>query len=133
MYFNPRLSLKVLGICVFVALSVSVWAQETQRYICKDNHTENFFSFIPPEGWHAVNVDDIRGNGGNKIFRLSSWLNATPQGGTVTTVCHQVDNSNTQQPLIFICRAYNLDGTGTELEGKWLTERHQKKRQKERL
>ncbi|MHC5199349.1 MAG: hypothetical protein ACYSO1_04450, partial [Planctomycetota bacterium] len=76
-------------------------------------------------------MDDISGNGGNKISYLSSWLNTTPQGGVVTTVCHQHNKSNIQQPLIFVCRAYNLNGTGTELEEKWLTERYQKKKQRE--
>ena len=121
-----------LCVCLFfLLLSHLLFAEEPKRHICKDYNSENEFSFVPPKGWRAVNVDDIPGKGGNKISRLLSWLDASPQKGPATAVCHQVKKSNYKQPLIFISRVYNLNGTGTELEEKWLTEKYYKKKQGE--
>ncbi|MHC5141622.1 MAG: hypothetical protein ACYSOD_06375 [Planctomycetota bacterium] len=136
-YIKHQVSLKqYLCICFFgLLLNNTILAQELtqepQRHICKDSHAENYFSFIPPEGWSAINLDKLSGRNKNKLYHLSEWLNGLPQGGNTVSVCYQTGKSYIQQPLIFIYRAYNMDGTGSELETKWLSEKYQKQKRKD--
>ncbi len=120
------------GLCSFFlsGLVLSAWTQGPERYLCKDSHAE-YFSFVPPDGWQAANVDTLSRRSRDIVYYFSEVQNGLPQGGTVRTVCEKVDKSSVQPPLIFIYSAYNMNGTGSELESKWLTEKYQKQKLKE--
>ncbi|MHC4385975.1 MAG: hypothetical protein ACYSUG_03185, partial [Planctomycetota bacterium] len=120
-----------LCVCLFgLLLSHSIFAEEPKRHICKDSHTENYFSFISPEGWDVINADKYSGKSKNKVYRLRQQLHIDPLSSSLVAVCYQAGQSRIQQPLVFVYKTYVV-GTGSELEEKWLSEKYQKRRKKE--
>jgi hypothetical protein len=105
-------------------------AQDPQRHICKDNHSEEYFSFIPPQGWTAINYDDYSVMTRNRVYRHIEDF-GKPNSGPLEAVCYQTGKGYADHPLIFIFRAYNMNGTGSELEAEWLSEKYQKRKNKQ--
>lgn len=125
------LQTQLLCLCFFsFALSLSVQAQDPPRHICKDGNVENYFSFVPPDGWEALNIEDYSAPSKTKAYRLKDQLLINPQSSTLVTVCYQKGGNELQQPLIFIFRTYPPE-TGTELEKSWSSQKYQKRRNKQ--
>ncbi len=122
-----------LSVCLLLCLAslcgVSVQAEESDRHVCKDRQRE-FFSFIPPDGWSAMNRDDYSYKAGKRVDRhIKSF--GSPNSGPLEAVCYENGQRPVEHPLIFVFRAYNLNGTGNELETKWMSERYQKRKSKQ--
>lgn len=108
----------------------SVDVQDSGRHICRDDRSEEYFSFILPQGWVVTDSRDHSGKNKNRIYRHVQDLGICPASGATVAVCHQAGKSYAQAPLVFIFKTY-ISGTGSELEAQWGSGKYQKRKNKQ--
>ncbi len=118
----------ILAIVVFLFLTCSVClAQSPDRHYCEDG----YFSFIPPDGWQVSHTSNMSWKTQNKLSRIEKGLHSRPVNGWLAEICKPATSKISRHKLILIYRTHLGGKPDIEIENDWLTEKYQRKRNKQ--